>query len=171
MKRRQFIKSVAATTAVPILPSSLGSALPVSAIQYAKAVEVANKWAYTTAYYLKLALKVDETTSEAVLAQLQTDGILGPKGPSGICLAERINLMKGGSAAKAASEVSRKSAGEANGPSFQQRLAKAAKSETVVEEEPAPEPSDEEDQTELGPDDATDALDETVDATPNPDET
>jgi len=76
-------------------------------------------------------LKVDETTSEAVLAQLQTDGILGPKGPSGICLAERINLMKGGSAAKAASEVSRKSAGEANGPSFQQRLAKAAKSETV----------------------------------------
>ncbi len=127
-----------------MLPSSLGSALPVSAVQYAKAVEVANKWAYTTAYYLKLALKVDDVTSEAVLAQLQTDGILGPKGPSGICIAERIYLMKGSAVAKAASDVSRSSARKSSGPTFQQRLAKAAKTETddAPEVEEAPEALD-----------------------------
>ena len=101
------MKSAAAMAATPMMPTGLANALPVSAAQYAKAIEVANKWAYTTAYYLKITLKVDDAASEAVLEQLQIDGILGPKGSSGLCLASRFNTLESGSVAKGISRISK----------------------------------------------------------------
>lgn len=147
MKRRQFIKSVAATTTVPLLPSPLASALPVSAMQYAKAVEIANKWAYTTAYYLKLALKVDDPTSEAVLARLQTDGIIGPKGPSGICISERMSVVKSGGLAKATSKISGTDVREHKMDALKRRLVKADEGDAVEKGEEAPEPTTKDEQT------------------------
>lgn len=90
MERRQFLKSATAAASLPLLPAGLSTGLPVSAAQYAKAIEAANLWAYMTVGNLKRTLGVDEATSRAVLSQLQMDGVLGPIGKSGITLTQKF---------------------------------------------------------------------------------
>ena len=101
MQRRELIKSAAAAAVTPLMPSSV-LASPFTGAQYAKAIEVANLWAYTTVGNLKLALGVDQATSEAVLRQLQIDGVIGQAGPSGIALTQKFVREQAAIAAKTA---------------------------------------------------------------------
>lgn len=102
MKRRQFMKSVAATAAVPLVPAGIANALPVSAAQYAKAVEAANRWAYISVGNLKRMLMVDDATSARLIAQLQTNGVLGATGKNGVALTRKYALAHAQIAAKTA---------------------------------------------------------------------
>ncbi len=78
MKRRQFIKSVAAAATAPLVPSQLAAnPLPVSPEAYAKAVHWAGLWVHSTAATYQNILGVDYKTGVAVFQRLQMDGILG----------------------------------------------------------------------------------------------
>ncbi len=88
MKRRNFLRNIAALAAAPALPLKLGAApLPVSAEQYAKAVHWAGLWVHSTAATYKNMLGVDQAVGEAVFKRLQSDGVVGLMDASGIARA------------------------------------------------------------------------------------
>lgn len=84
MKRRQFMKSVAAAAATPMLPAKLASAAPVSAAAYAKATEIARNGAYLSSTYLKFALGLDDVGSRDVVRRLVADGLVGEDSKNGL---------------------------------------------------------------------------------------
>ncbi len=88
MKRRNFLKNIGALAATPALPLKLFAApLPVSAAQYAKAVQWAGLWVHSTAATYKNMLGVDKSVGEAVFKRLQADGVVGAVDASGIARA------------------------------------------------------------------------------------
>lgn len=99
------MKTLSAAATAPLVPMQIATALPVSATQYAKAIEAANVWAYLSVGNLKRALGVDETTSRLILQRLQSDGFLGHTGKSGIALTKKYALEQARIAAKAMHRV------------------------------------------------------------------
>ncbi len=128
------------------------------------AVEAAGRWAFTTSAYLKLVLKVDATTSEAVLNRLQDDGIIGPKGLNGLCCATRITTQPMQMAAKLAADTPRPT--NTPKPESLQRpkvtRQKAISPERAIKDlpaeptEPTIEPSDQSDTSNEGPEPSLD---------------
>lgn len=100
MKRRQFIKTLTAAAATPLMPAHMARANTVTGAQYAKAVEAAHQWAYLSVGNLKRALGVTSQTSQALLTRLHADGIIGAAGQGGITLAPKYVVENARIAAK-----------------------------------------------------------------------
>lgn len=88
MKRRQFIKSLAAAAAAPMMPLKLAARpLPVSPELYAKAAHWAGLWVHSTPTTYQNVLGVEHSVGKAVFERLQADGILGAVDSCGIARA------------------------------------------------------------------------------------
>jgi len=112
MQRRQFIKSVAATAAIPALPAAaMGGASTVSPALYSKAVGLISEGVYFTPKYVTAKLGLSDALGKTLLAQLKSQRLVGEVGKTGMIFsrayyvkhaavaAQAINLSQGAKAA------------------------------------------------------------------------
>ncbi len=118
-----------------MLPAGMASGLPVTGAQYAKAVEAANLWAYTTVGNLKLTLGVDTATSKAVMRKLQADGIIGSAGSSGIALTQKFVKEQAAIAARTAKAAQKAVKPTAKTDLSEKNLSEKAKELVLTDEE------------------------------------
>ena len=102
MKRRQFLSTGVAAASLPLLPVS---AAPFSGASYAQLSAAAGSWAYASVGAVKRFLGVDEAAARAMMARLQSDGVIGAVGPTGLAQAPAMRVAQVAGVSRSVSAV------------------------------------------------------------------